>query len=265
MVATLLAEIEATSGPYAANRVRASLGTFFMWLAREGLVETNVVANTNRAPENGAPSRVLTDDELRDIWNVAGDDRYGSIVRLLMLTAARRDEIASLVWSEIDMNSALIVLPPERTKNRRPHDIPLAPPALAILDVLPRRLFSNGSPRDFAFGGVGQSGFQGWSKGKTELDARLLAVREADDRPAIPEWRLHDLRRTASTVMHDRLGIAPHYVEAVLGHVSGHKAGVAGHYNYARYEAEKRNALARWAEYLMAVIEGGKNNHSTAS
>jgi integrase len=241
MIAALLAEIAETRGPAAANRTRASLSTYFMWLAREGLVEVNVVSNTNRAPESGARSRVLTDDELRDIWNTAGDDRYGSIVRLLMLTAARRDEIAGLSWPEVDLDNALVALPPTRTKNRRQHEIPLSPPALAILQAQPRR-------GDFVFGGVGQSGFQGWSKCKGELDARLDA--------AMPEWRLHDLRRTASTVMHDRLAVAPHYVEAVLGHVSGHKAGVAGHYNYARYEKEKRRALDTWAEHLFAIAEG---------
>ena len=252
MIAALLAGIAESRGPAAANRVRASLSTYFMWLAREGLVDANVVANTNRAPESGARSRVLADDELRDIWDAAGDDRYGSIVRLLTLTAARRDEIASLRWAEADLDAALIVLPPERTKNRRQHEIPLSPPALAILKAQPRR-------SDFVFGGAGQSGFAGWSKSKSEIDVRLLTARKAAGRASICEWRLHDLRRTASTVMHDQLGIAPHYVEAVLGHVSGHKAGVAGVYNYARYGKEKRAALDRWAEHVIAVVGGRKS------
>jgi integrase len=253
MIAALLGEAAEARGPVAANRLRASLSTYFMWLAREGLVEVNVVANTNRAPESGARSRVLTDNELRDIWNAAGDDRYGSIVKLLTLTAARRDEIASLAWSsEIDLDNALIVLPPERTKNLRQHEIPLSVPALAILQAQPRR-------GDFVFGGVGQSGFQGWSKSKAELDVRIAAARNAAGKAPMSEWRLHDLRRTASTVMHDALAIAPHYVEAVLGHVSGHKAGVAGHYNFARYQTEKRRALELWGEHLFAVIKGSKS------
>jgi integrase len=254
MIAARLTEIAEASGPYAANRVRASLGTYFTWLAREGLVEANVVANTNRAPENGARSRVLDGDELREIWQAAGSDRYGSIVKLLLLTAARRDEIASLAWSEVDLDAALIVLPPARTKNRREQEIPLAPPALAILQAQPRRMSADGNPRDFVFGSVGQFGFAGWSKAKAELDARLFAARKAAGKAPILPWRLHDLRRTASTVMHDKLGIAPHYVEAVLGHVSGHKAGVAGTYNRARYQLEKRNALQAWADYVLAVV-----------
>ena len=238
VIAMRLAAAAESSGPVAANRLRASLSTYFTWLAREGLVEVNVVANTNRAPENGARSRVLADIELRDIWCAAGDDRYGAIVKLLMLTGARRDEIASLQWSEIDLDGALIVLPPARVKNRRIHEIPLAPAALEILQAQPHRT------TDFVFGHVGQSGFQGWSKAKAELDARLR----------LPAWRLHDLRRTTSTIMHDRLDVPPHIVEAVLGHVSGHKAGVAGHYNYAKYQQAKRAALTLWADHLAKVV-----------
>ena len=155
-----------------------------------------------------------------------------------MLTGARRDEVASLQWSEIDLDGALIVLPPARVKNRRIHEIPLAPAALEILQAQPRR------SSDFVFGHVGQSGFQGWSKAKAELDARLR----------LPAWRLHDLRRTTSTIMHDRLDVPPHIVEAVLGHVSGHKAGVAGHYNYAKYQQAKRAALTLWADHLAKVV-----------
>jgi integrase len=238
VIAMRLAATAESSGPVAANRLRASLSTYFTWLAREGLVEVNVVANTNRAPENGARSRVLTDVELRDIWCAAGDDRYGAILRLLMLTGARRDEIGGLQWPEIDLDSALIVLPPTRTKNRRVHEIPLVPAALEILQAQPRRT------RDFVFGHVGQGGFQGWSKAKAELDSRL----------PLPDWRLHDLRRTVSTVMHDRLDVSPHIVEAVLGHISGHKAGVAGHYNYAKYQQAKRNALALWADHIQSIF-----------
>jgi integrase len=114
-------------------------------------------------------------------------------------------------------------LPAARTKNRLEHDVPLSPAATVILTGTPRR-----AGRDLVFGeGVG--GFSGWSLAKAALDKRL----------PIKPWRLHDLRRTAATRMGD-LGVLPHVIEAVLNHISGHKAGVAGIYNRATYAAEKR-------------------------
>lgn len=229
-----------SAGPSAANRLRSDLHTFFVWAMCEGLVETNLVANTNRHEEGGSRERVLTRDELRAIWTAtAGGDQYSAVVRLLLLTAARRDEIGSLQWSEVDLDNAMISLPGERTKNSKPFDIPVTPAALAILEAQPRR------DRAFVFG-RGQGGFSGWSKSKTELDQRAN----------IAPWRLHDLRRTASTVMPDSLAVQPHIVEAVLNDISGHKGGVSGVYNKATYRTEKAAALALWAEHVLAVVEG---------
>ena len=111
-LAVLLARIAEKSGPSAANRVRASLSAFFSWVVREGLVDANPVIGTGRAVEVGARSRVLADAELVEIWTALGDDQYSAIVRLLILTGARRDEIGSLSWSEIDLEGAVITLPP---------------------------------------------------------------------------------------------------------------------------------------------------------
>ena len=239
-VARLLAEIGVSSGPFAANRLRASLMTFFTWCMREGLIDSNVVIATNKNHEGGSRERVLSNDELRAVWAAtSGGDQYSAIVRLLLLTGARRDEIGGLKWDEIDFDNAMISLPGERTKNSKPFDIPLTPTTLAILEAQPRR------DRAFVFG-RGQGGFSGWSKSKTELDRR------AD----IASWRLHDLRRAVSTVMHDCLAVQPHIVEAVLGHISGHKGGVSGVYNKAAYRTEKAAALALWAEHVLAVVEG---------
>jgi integrase len=95
--------------------------------------------------------------------------------------------------------------------------------------------------------------FQGWSNAKSALDKRLqLAGMTAP-------WRLHDLRRTAATGMAD-LGVLPHVVEAILNHITGHKAGVAGVYNRASYMAEKRQALDLWGEHVLALAEGTASN-----
>jgi integrase len=246
-IAVRLAEIEQASGPVARNRVRSSLSAFFAWAITEGFIELNPVAGTAKAEESGTRERVLSEAELGALWTALEDDQFGDIVRLLILTAQRREEIGSLRWSEVDFDRGLIALPPARTKNKRLHEIPISPLARSILKRQPRR-------RDIIFG-RGEGGFSGWSDCKARLDERVLASRQEADHEAkpIPGWTLHDLRRTAATVMADRLGVLPHIVEAVLNHVSGHRAGVAGVYNRARYETEMRKALQQWAEHVEAI------------
>jgi integrase len=247
-VAVRLAEIEQASGPVARNRVRSSLSAFFAWAITEGFIELNPVAGTAKAEESGTRERVLTQAELAEVWAALEDDQFGDIVRLLILTGQRREEIGSLRWSEVDFERGLIVLPPARTKNKRLHEVPLSPLARAIIRQQPRR-------RDLVFG-IGKGGFSGWSDCKAGLDQRVLAARREADHKAkpMPDWHLHDLRRTAATVMADKLGVLPHIIEAILNHVSGHRAGVAGIYNRAKYEEEMRDALERWAVHVAAIV-----------
>ena len=245
-VALRLAEIEEASGPVARNRVRSSLSALFAWAITEGFIETNPVTGTAKAEEGGGRERVLSPTELAEIWAAFEDDQFGDIVKLLILTGQRREEIGGLRWSEVDFKRGLIVLPPARTKNKRLHEIPLSALARAILKRQTRH-------RDFVFG-IGKGGFSGWSDCKARLDQRVLAERQDAKPKAKPllEWRLHDLRRTAATQMAE-LGVLPHIVEAILNHVSGHRAGVAGIYNRAKYEVEMREALERWADHVRAI------------
>jgi integrase len=249
-IATRINEIRDVSGTVQANRARSSLLAFYGWAMQQGIVTQNPVANTGRFNEQPR-ERTLTDGELRDIWRSAGDDHYGSIVKLLMLTGQRADEIASLRWDEI--GDGAITLPPARTKNKRLHIVPLSDPAVKILTAQPRRVSNSGALRVYVFG-VGERGFSGWSKCKVRLDERIGAS-EASSAP----WVVHDLRRSAATGM-SRLGVQPHIIEAVLNHVSGHKAGVAGIYNRNTYEPEKRQALDLWADHIMALVEGRESN-----
>src|SRR5215471_4623037 len=228
-VATLLAQIETTNGFVARNRVRSSLSAFFNWAIAEGLLDTNPVAGTAKAEEGGSRERVLTREELVKLWRSLGEDRYSDIVRLLLLTGQRRGEIGKLTWSEIDFAKGMIVLPAERVKNSRQHELPLSRQALAILERQPRLNSS-----DFVFGG-----FNNWDDAKQRLDQRLL----------IAPWRIHDLRRTCATHLGE-LGVLPHVIEAALNHVSGHKAGVAGIYNRSKMTDAVREGLQRWADHL---------------
>lgn len=243
-IAVRLGQIEQKSGPVARNRVRSSLSAFFAWAVTEGLLETNPVAGTAKLNEGGSRERVLTDAELARVLRACGEDQFGDIVRLLALTGQRREEIGALRWSEVDFDRGLIALPPDRTKNRRQHDVPLSPLVRTILQRQPHR-----GERELIFG-IGKGPFSGWSDCKAALDQRVTEAADAE----LAGWRLHDLRRTVATGMADRLGVLPHIVEAVLNHVSGHRAGVAGIYNRARYETEMRDALVRWSEHVAALI-----------
>ena len=133
--ATIAAELRTVAmdrGPVAANRGRSTLSAFFGWAIGEGVIEANPVINTNKSCEGRGRERVLTDDELVAVWNAAPASDYGRIIKLLILTGQRRDEIANLRWSEIV--DGAIALPRERVKNNRAHVVPLSPQAKAVLD-----------------------------------------------------------------------------------------------------------------------------------
>ena len=247
-IADLLDGIARHSGAVSANRARTTLSALFTWAMRKGLHDNNPVIATETRKEKSR-HRVLTDPELSTVWNAVGEGDYGDILKLLILTGQRASEIADLRWSEIDFDEDLISLPPDRTKNGRPHEVPMSG---AVREILHRRTRSQN--RDFVFGS-GAGGFSGWSKAKERLDKQIA---DKLGKP-LPHWTAHDLRRTAATRMVD-LGEGPHVVEAVLNHVSGHRAGVAGIYNRSLYKAEKAQALSRWATHVLAIAKGTKSN-----
>jgi integrase len=239
LVEDQLERISKASGPIAANRARATLSAFWRWLMKRGRASANPVAGTDKKKE-ASRDRILSDEELTAIWLACPESDYGRIVRLLMLTGQRREEIGGLRNSEIAIGAdgAQLQLPGARTKNKRPHIVPLSERAIDVLNANPERV-----GRDCLFG-EGEGGFSGWGRAKKSLDAKLKLKEE---------WTLHDLRRTAATRMAD-LGVQSHIIEAVLNHVSGHKAGVAGIYNRSAYSKEKREALELWANHLRVIV-----------
>jgi integrase len=158
-----------------------------------------------------------------------------------MLTGQRASEIAGLRWSEIVDDQ--IVLSPERTKNGKKHVVPISEPVRTILDGRPRR-----GDRDLIFGRHWNRPLTGWGTLKAKLDQRLGST--------VTNFVHHDLRRTMVTRMAEKLRIMPHIIEAVVNHVGGHKAGVAGVYNRADYPEQTRQALTAWGEHLLAIVEG---------
>jgi integrase len=233
-IAARLRVIAKERGPVSANRSRDTLSAMFAWAIGEGLCMSNPVVGCNKQVENDPRERTLTDAEVAKLWiALPVDSAYGRIIRLILLTGCRREEIASLQWAEIDFEARTITLPKERTKNKQQHVVPLSDAAMQVLQDIPRR------DRTHVFGKrVG--GFSAWSKSKRELDAVL----------AIEPWCLHDLRRTVRTGL-GKIGVQPHIAEACLNHLP---AKLIRTYDKNKYEAEKRDALERWANHLAVAI-----------
>jgi integrase len=236
-VATQLNVIRLEHGPVAMNRARGGLSSFFNWAIGEGICKYNPVDKTNKSEEQSR-ERVLENAELKTIWRSLPDNDYGKINKLLILTAQRRGEIGEMRVAEFNRAERQIELPPERTKNGLPHIVPLSDAALAILESIDME------GRTYVFGRNLSAPFSGYSKAKTELDLECKI-----EKP----WVLHDYRRTGSTRMGDE-GVFPHVVEAVLNHISGNKAGVAGTYNKAMYLKEKREALNTLASFIDKAV-----------
>jgi integrase len=235
-VAARLQEIVKERGRVAAARARANLSALYSWSMREGLCDHNPTIATNDPAEGIEPrDRVLSDLELAAVWRACGEDSFSRIVKLLILTGCRRDEIGGLRWPEIEGD--VMTIAATRTKNHKAHVLTLPAAAIQILASAPRR-------GDLVFG-RGANGFNGWAHSTMAL---RLRVAEMEGKP-LPPFTLHDLRRTFRSGL-ARLGVAPHIAELCLNH---RKNGVEAIYDRHRYEREIAAALAMWADHVTGI------------
>jgi integrase len=248
-VAARLLVIDRECGVVTALRARSHISSFFAWGIAQELMDSNPVVGAAQLKPPPARDRVLDDAELSAIWRACEDDDFSKIVRLLIILGARRTEVGGLRWSELDLNRGVWVLPKERAKNAREHRLPLPALALSILETVPRVM-----NRDCLFGERSGGGFTLWAHAKAALDARL-----GDQ---VRKWTLHDIRRSFATRLCD-LGTAPHVVEQVLNHQSGHRAGVVGIYNRSTYANEVQAAMALWSDHVRTLVEGGERKAIT--
>jgi integrase len=225
---------------------RVQIGGFFNWCVRRGLLDVNPAALVERPSKERSRDRVLSDAEIAACWRAAGNlGPTGRVIRFILCTGQRRGECGGVPWSEIDLGARLWGLPAERTKNKKPHTVPLSDLAIECLgDPGGGFVFSNNG---------GSRPITSWSKATARL--RELVTKELPG--VVADWTLHDLRRTATTGM-ARLKIAPHVVDRILNHTSGTVSGVAAVYNRFEYLEERRAALDAWARYLERVVNGGK-------
>lgn len=225
--------------PQAARVTLATLRKMFNWAIERGIVEANPCTVIKAAPIRRR-DRVLSDDELRRVWQAADACGwpFGPYVQMLILTGCRRGEIAGLRWADIDGDAFTIAA--ENYKTGRPHVVPLSRLAQEVLASVPR---IEGVDRVFpGRGGVPLSGFS----------KRLKALTTT----AHVDFALHDLRRTVRTGL-SRLRVPFEVAERVLGHVQG---GVAAHYNIHDFLSEKRDALEAWSRHVEGLIRPAAAN-----
>ncbi len=237
--------------------LHAALSIMFRWARRRHLVDGNPCASVERPSAPKARDRVLTENEIRWFWQAceAADAPldpkaprpYCTALRVLLLTGQRLNEVAGMRHDELHEDDTWH-LAGSRTKNHRAHVVPLPPLVRKCIASMPGTV-------DLIFTTNGSTPISGWSKVKKRVDASM-AQRA---RGTVPPWRIHDLRRTAVTGMAE-LGIAPHVIEAVVNHISGSKAGVAGTYNRSQLLPERKAALERWSAHIAGLVNGGADN-----
>lgn len=241
----LIKSIATASGPHMARLIRSYVHVIFKWAAGElGIIPDNVIRKVpnplRKLPKSEKErDRVLSPDEIRKVWAAteAIGSPYGPLVQVLLYTGQRKGEVSHMRWSDVDLDNAVWSLAAEQTKAARAHVVPLAPQVVALLRGL--RASESG---EFVFT-YGAKPVNSFSAAKDELD-RLSGV---------SGWRFHDLRRTASTHMAEQCDISYETIGSVLNHA---KKGVTAIYDRSTRLRQRADALAKWADYLDALVRG---------
>ena len=242
-IVALLDRIEDLSGPAMAQYTLATLRRLFTWHAgRSDDFRSPIVRGMARIkPGEQRRQRVLDDDEIRALWSAAeaAPGVFGCFVQFLLLTAVRRNEAAGMRRSEIVGDDWII--PPQRYKTNLELVIPLSPAAEAALAKVPQ---------------IGTAGFVFTTDGKTPISGFSKFKRAFDQACGVSGWTLHDLRRTARSLM-SRAGVPSDHAERALGHVIG---GIRATYDRHAFYAEKKHAFAALADQLDHILHSPKNN-----
>ena len=242
------------------RKVYAILRRMFRWAVSEGDIERSPLEGLEAPPIPTSRDRVLADWELQLVFEAAGKlgKPFGPLIRLLILTGQRMQELAGASWSEFDRAEAVLRIPAVRAKNGKATEVPLATAAIAEIDGI-----AGGDkwPRKgLLFTTTGKTSVSGFSRAKRQIDRQVAKMlKEREDERTVEHWRYHDLRRTLATGL-QRLGVRFEVTEAVLNHVSGSKGGVAGIYQRHDWRDEKRAALDAWSSHVASMANAKSNN-----
>ena len=251
-IARMLDEIADERGLVMADQTLAYLRKAFNWYAgKDDQFNSPIVKGMARTkPRERQRTRVLSDDEIRILWPALGEaGTFGAMAKTLLLTAQRRDEAAHMSRKEVG-EDGIWTIPAERYKTKRPNFVPLSRTALAVIAAQPKY-----DDCEYVFPSRAKTPFSGFGKSKAKLDRAVLAALKMQAKKGvkvepIPNWTLHDLRRTAKTLM-ARAGVRPDISERVLGHAIG---GVEGTYDRHSYADEKRDALEKLAAMIGRIL-----------
>jgi integrase len=251
-IVKMLDSVADTAGPVMADRVLAHVRKAFNWQAiRDDEFSTPIVRGMARTkPKERARKRILTDEEIRDVWaalEIASvPSCYPAFVKSLLLCMTRRTESSHMHTSELDGD--LWTIPGGRYKNKLDHVIPLTAAARALIEAKPEDAHGNSW---FVFSTTGGAKpFSGYSKAKVHLDYVIATRRRVSKRPKMPQWQLHDLRRTARSLM-SRAKVPADHAERAMGHVIG---GVRETYDRYEYLDEKRAAFEALAGLVNLIL-----------
>ena len=235
----LLDAVVARGSHVMANRLLAVLRKLFNWSVSRGIITASPCEGLSAPYREKARDRVLSNDELVAIINTAKQmgGAFGSIIRMLILTAQRRNEVSEMAWDELDLDNNQWEIPSSRTKNEKPHTVHLSDQAAAVVSDI-------SGIGSFVFTSNGKTPFSGFSKSKKRLD----------ELSGVSEWRLHDIRRTVTSGM-AQLSIQPHIADKILNHQSGTISGVAAVYQRHEFLEERKTALDAWGSYVQSLLD----------
>jgi integrase len=241
-VVELVTAINRRGSPSTANKTLKVLKTFMRWCVGRAVLDRSAAEDVPFPARMVARDKVVSDQELAQIILAARrlEDPYSGIVELLALTGQRRQEVAGMMWSEVDVPKRVWTLPKSRTKNAKEHLVHLSDQSISVL----KRVLDGADAKSaFVFSALGSKPFGQFSKAKLQID-KLSGV---------TDWRLHDLRRTCVSGMAG-LGVAPHVADKILNHQSGTISGVAAVYQRHEFLAERKDALERWGAHVGCIV-----------
>jgi integrase len=235
-----------------AGRTLAYARAAFRWAEKRGKVPGNPFQGLPISAGASARERVLSDGELAEVWASAGTLGYpwGPFFRLAVLTLQRREEVAGMRWSEINLEKRIWTIPGARMKNGKAHDVHLSDHACAVLRYIPRI-----EGCDFVLSTTDKTPVSGFSKAKAALDAAIVKARadaaaKVKGKPEpLAEWRTHDLRRSGVSTL-ARLGVDSIIADKILAHQPAKLLGVAAIYQRHDFARERAAALDAWAAHV---------------